>query len=87
VSKRCWPNWQLRSTIDAMAQDSERLEQLARELASLDAADQARVIAEASRQRRTEAGSPRFEVPTLRGGTAWVGGESEREELYGDDGR
>ncbi len=70
-----------------MAQDSERLEQLARELASLDAADRARVIEAASRQKRTEIGTPRFEVPTVRGGSAWIGGELGREELYGDDGR
>jgi hypothetical protein len=71
----------------AMAQDSEQLERLARELAELDAKDRARVLADAGRLKKSAGGPRKFEIPTLRGGTAWIGGDSRRENLYGDDGR
>jgi hypothetical protein len=70
-----------------MAQNGEQLERLARELAEFDTEDCARVLADAGRLKKSAAGPRRFEIPTLRGGTAWIGGDSRRENLYGDDGR
>lgn len=68
------------------ARSSEHLDHLARELASLTREDRAKVLARAASlgQCRT----PRkFVAPKLSGGTQWIGGELDREYLYGDDGR
>jgi len=69
-----------------MAQGSDQLERLARELAELNAGDRARVLSEAIRLKTAKEPSG-FRIPTLRGGAAWIGGDSSREELYGNDGR
>lgn len=70
-----------------MAQSNDQVERLVRELAQLDPKDQARVVADAARLRRKATARPRLVIPTLRGGSQWVGGTLVREELYGDDGR
>ncbi len=70
-----------------MAQRSEELERLVRELAQLDPVDQARVIADAIQRSRSPTRIGRFVLPKLRGGSDWVGGDLSRETLYGGDGR
>ena len=70
-----------------MAQSSENLNRLARELAQLDPVDRAQVVAEAARLKSAPAKPRKFLIPTLRGGTGWIGGELGREGLYDDDGR
>ena len=70
-----------------MAQHSEQVERLARELAQLDWVDQARVIAGAERLRREALVDRKFEIPILHGGRRWIGGDLSREAIYSDDGR
>lgn len=70
-----------------MAQSNDRIEELVRELAQLDAADQARVVARAGRLRKASTKASELSIPVLRGGRVWVGGDLRRESLYGDDGR
>lgn len=70
-----------------MAQHSEELERLVRELAQLDPVEQARVVAGAARLRRIAEGAGKFVLPTLQGGSEWIGGDLSREALYGGDGR
>ena len=70
-----------------MVRDIRHLERLVRELAELAPKDRAQVVAKAAQRRRRQPQGARFSVPVLKGGTAWVGGELRREELYGDDGR
>ncbi len=70
-----------------MAQRSEELERLVRELAQLEPIEQARVVARASRLRREAVPPGKLVAPTLRGGVEWVGGDLSRETIYGDDGR
>lgn len=75
------------SIVYVMAQRDDRLDQLVRDLAELDPADQARVVAEAARLRKATTKASRLVLPVLHGGSQWVGGELSREALYGDDGR
>lgn len=70
-----------------MAQDAQLFDRLVRELAELAPDDRARVVAAAARLRRAQPHQNMFSVPTLTGGTAWIGGDMRREELYGGDGR
>jgi hypothetical protein len=70
-----------------MAQDARLIDRLARELAELTPDDRARVVAAAVRLRTIEQPQAAFSIPTLAGGTAWIGGDLGREELYGGDGR
>ena len=70
-----------------MARRSEQLERLVRELAQLDPADRAQVVADAARLRRAPTRTRKFAIPTLRGGTGWIGGDLGREGLYDHDGR
>lgn len=70
-----------------MAQRDDRIDQLVRELAKLDPADQARVVAGATRLRKATTRANRLVLPVLGGGSKWVGGDLRREALYGDDGR
>jgi len=70
-----------------MAQSNEHLDALVRELAELDPAEQAQVVARAAQLRKTKARANRLVIPVLRGGTQWLGGDLNRETLYGDDGR
>jgi hypothetical protein len=70
-----------------MAQDARLIDRLARELAELAPDDRARVVAEAVRLRPVEHPQGAFSIPTLAGGTAWIGGDLRREDLYGGDGR
>jgi hypothetical protein len=78
---------QVGCTLRCMAQSSEQLEQLVRELAQLDSVDRSRVVARAARLRmRTESAS-KLTIPILRGGNKWIGGDVDREAIYGDDGR
>ena len=76
----------MRYSLAMASRSSERLEQLAQELAELTREDRAKVLADVARRSapRTPA---KFSIPKLAGGTAWVGGELGREQLYGDDGR
>jgi hypothetical protein len=69
-----------------LAQSNDHLERLVRELAELDPDDQARVVAGA-RMRRESLLRGKLVIPTLRGGSQWTGGDLNRENLYGDDGR
>ncbi len=62
-------------------------ERLVRELAALAPEDRARVVAEAAHRGFHRSPPAKFSVPVLKGGTAWVGGELRREDLYGGDGR
>jgi hypothetical protein len=76
----------MRYSCSMASRSSEHLEHLARELANLTREDRATVLADAARL--TPSSAPRkFIVPKLTGGTAWVGGDLGREQLYGDDGR
>jgi hypothetical protein len=68
------------------SRSSEQLEHLARELAELTREDRAKVLADVARLSASSAPS-KFSVPKLTGGTAWVGGNLGRDQLYGDDGR
>lgn len=68
-----------------MARDVVHLERLVRELAELAPEDRARVVAEVARREHTR--TTAFSAPTLKGGTAWIGDDVRREELYGNDGR
>jgi len=70
-----------------MAHDLGHLERLVQELAELAPEERARVVSEAAQRGRRQLRRAKFAVPILKGGTAWVGGELRREELYGDDGR
>jgi hypothetical protein len=70
-----------------MVRDMRHLERLVRELAELAPEERVRVVAEAAQRGRPQAPRAKFSVPILKGGTAWVGGELRREELYCDDGR
>ena len=70
-----------------MTDDIRHLEHLVRELAELAPGDRSRVMAEAVQRGRHQPRRVKFAVPILKGGTAWVGGELHREELYSDDGR
>jgi hypothetical protein len=70
-----------------MAQSNDHLERLMRELAQLDPADQARVVAGVARLRRDSVLQGKLVIPTLRGGSQWVGDDLSRESMYGDDGR
>jgi hypothetical protein len=70
-----------------MAQSSERLEQLVRELAQLDSVDQSRVVARAARLRMRAERASKLTIPILHGGSKWIGGDVGREAIYGDDGR
>lgn len=74
-------------TLLRMAQSSERLEQLVRELAQLDSTDRSRVVARAARLRMRTEGARKLTIPILRGGTKWIGGDLGRDAIYGDDGR
>lgn len=68
------------------ASNNEYLDHLARELASLTSEERAKVLSRAARLGESRA--PRkFVAPKLSGGTQWIGGELDREQLYGDDGR
>jgi hypothetical protein len=58
-----------------------------RELAELDPADRARLVAEAARRAKSLTQRSAFRRPTLSGGNVWVGGDLRRDDLYGDDGR
>jgi hypothetical protein len=71
----------------AMAADPKDLERLVRELAELDPAERARLVAEAARRAKRLSQRSPFRRPTLTGGSLWVGGDLRREDLYGDDGR
>lgn len=68
------------------SRNSERLEHLAQELAKLTREDRAKVLADVARLSGSR-GSGKFIIPKLSGGTAWVGGELGREQLYENDGR
>ena len=70
-----------------MAHSAQHLERLARELAELAPDERARVVADAARRDHPQPQKTKFAVPKLAGGTAWIGGDLRREELYGDDGR
>lgn len=39
------------------------------------------------RRKRFKPLPPGWKLPTLEGGSRWVGGDLSREDLYGDDGR
>src|SRR5512145_569603 len=80
-------NDRVKGTLRYMAQSSERLEQLVRELAQLDSVDQSRVVARAARLRMRSERPSKLTIPTLRGGSKWIGGDVSREAIYGDDGR
>lgn len=68
------------------ARNNERLEQLAQELAKLTREDRAKVLANVARISASHTPA-KFSVPKLTGGTAWVGEDLRREQLYDDDGR
>jgi hypothetical protein len=70
-----------------MAQSNEHLDALVRELAELNPAEQAQVVARAAQLRKTKAKVSRLVVPVLRGGAQWLGGDLSREAIYNDDGR
>jgi hypothetical protein len=70
-----------------MVQNGEQLERLARELAALDSADRAQVLADANRLKKSGGAHRKLQIPKLSGGSAWVGGDLRREDLYGSDGR
>jgi hypothetical protein len=70
-----------------MAQSNDHLERLVRELAQLDPADQARVVAGVARLRHESVLQGKLVIPVLRGGSQWLGDNLNRESLYGDDGR
>lgn len=70
-----------------MAHDAQRLDRLVRELVELAPEEREHVFSEAERRGRAEPRKTRFVAPKLTGGTAWVGGDLRREDLYGDDGR
>lgn len=63
------------------------LQRLVQELATLEPSERARVVADAARHTRPEPRSVSLTIPVLKGGTAWIGGDQRREELYGHDGR
>lgn len=67
--------------------DALHLQRLVEELAELPPSERAQVLAEVNRRDRGYAPDKSFRPPTLTGGTAWVGGDLRRDELYGDDGR
>lgn len=62
-------------------------ENLIGELAQLDPRSRTLVVAAASRRRKEPMRAVDIVLPTLSGGTAWIGGDLRREEMYGDDGR
>ena len=68
------------------ASSSDHLDHLARELASLTREERAKVLARAASLDESRA-PRRFIAPKLSGGTQWIGGELDRDHLYGDDGR
>lgn len=70
-----------------MVDDLGYLERLVRELAELTPEDRAHVVSEAAQRVRRQRPHTSFSIPILKGGTAWVGGELRREEMYGGDGR
>jgi hypothetical protein len=70
-----------------MGRSTKDLQQLAQEIARLEPDERARVIVDVARHSRPEPRSVPFSIPVLKGGTAWIGGDLRREELYGDDGR
>lgn len=70
-----------------MAADPKNLERLVGELAELDPAERARLVAEARRRAKSLSPQSVFRRPTLTGGNVWVGGALRRDDLYGDDGR
>lgn len=63
------------------SRSSEQLAHLAQELAELTREDRAKVLADAARLSGSR-GPGKFTVPKLTGGTAWVGGELRREQVY-----
>ena len=70
-----------------MATDPKHLERLARELAELPDIERARLVAEAARRAKQLREHVTFQRPTLCGETGWIGGDLQREDLLGDDGR
>jgi hypothetical protein len=70
-----------------MAADPDHFERLVQELADLAPDERARLIAAAVRRAKSTRLRPRFRAPTLTGGSAWIGGDVRREDIYGDDGR
>jgi hypothetical protein len=68
------------------SRNSEQLERLALELATLSREDRAKVLADAAHLSVPRAPA-KFSIPKLAGGSGWVGGELRREHLYGEDGR
>ena len=70
-----------------MAADPNQFERLVQELADLAPEERARLIAAAVRRAKSMQLRPRFRAPTLTGGTAWIGGDVRREEIYDEDGR
>ncbi|MEZ4300213.1 MAG: hypothetical protein R3B70_35025 [Polyangiaceae bacterium] len=70
-----------------MAHDAHHLERLVRELAELAPEEREHVVSEVERLQAVESTKARFVVPKLKGGTAWIGGDLRREDLYGDEGR
>lgn len=70
-----------------MAVDPKNLERLVRELAELDPAERAHLVAEAARRAKSLSLRSAFRRPTLTGGNVWVRGDLRRDDFYGDDGR
>jgi hypothetical protein len=70
-----------------MARDTKDLQRLVQELATLEPSERARVMADAARHARPEPRSAVLTIPVVKGGTAWIGGDLRRDDLYGDDGR
>jgi hypothetical protein len=70
-----------------MDHDAQHIERLIRELSALTPSERARVVEEAARTRQPSPSVRKFSRPVLSGGTAWIGGDLSREEMYDDDGR
>jgi len=70
-----------------MAHDARHLERLVKELVALAPEEREHVVSEVERRRVVEPRKARLVAPKLTGGTAWIGGDLRREDLYGDDGR
>jgi hypothetical protein len=70
-----------------MADNADRFERLVQELVELAPDERTRLVAEAWRRAKSLPRKTTFRPPMLSGGTAWVGGDLGREEIYGDDGR
>ncbi|MFO0582056.1 MAG: hypothetical protein U0229_07290 [Anaeromyxobacter sp.] len=71
-----------------MARDARDLKRLAEELANLTPEERERVLADVRARHASRPLPQDFHPPVLKASAGrWIGGDLQREDLYGDDGR